>query len=256
MITLRRAKERHCDQRGKREIWLTFRPADSNDPLASGLGTLETLNEERLPPGAGTPRHSHHDAEVVTYAREGALAYEDSQGCSGVIQTGEFQRMTPGRGIRHNETNASRTEWAQVFQIGLRPWQNGIEAGYEQKRFSAAERRDGLCIIASPDARKGSLRIHQDALVYSAMLDPGQHVVHELSPGRRAWLHVVQGEVTLGGLVLTTGDGAGLTDERAVSLTAQAKTEILLLDVGVELLGPPEMALSDRPKPVTNTRLS
>jgi len=72
------------------------------------------------------------------------------------------------------------------------------------KRFSAAERRDGLCVVASPDGRKGSLRIHQDALVYSAMLDPGQHVVHELSPGRKAWLHVVQGEITLGDLVLTT----------------------------------------------------
>jgi len=64
-----------------------------------------------------------------------------------------------------------------------------------------------------------------------------QHVVHELSPGRKAWLHVVQGGITLGDLVLTTGDGAGLMDERAVSLTAQAKTEILLLDVGVELPG-------------------
>jgi hypothetical protein len=194
--------------------------------------------------------------EVVTYAREGALAYEDSQGCSGVIQTGEFQRMTTERGIRHNETNASRTEWAQIFQIGLRPRQSGLEAGYEQRRFSAAERRDGLCIVASPDARKGSLRIHQDALVYSAMLDPGQHVVHELSPERRAWLHVVHGEVTLGDLVLTTGDGAGLTDERAVSLTAHAKTEILLLDVGSDLPGPPGIALSDRPHSVTDTGLS
>jgi redox-sensitive bicupin YhaK (pirin superfamily) len=152
--------------------------------------------------------------------------------------------------------NASRTEWAQVFQIGLRPWQRGLESGYEQKRFSAAERRDGLCVVASPDGRKGSLRIHQDALVYSAMLDPGQHVVHELSPGRKAWLHVVQGEITLGDLVLTTGDGAGLTDERAVSLTAQAKTEILLLDVGVELPGPPGMDISRDPRPVVDTRFS
>jgi redox-sensitive bicupin YhaK (pirin superfamily) len=256
MITLRRAKERHCDQRRKREIWLTFCPKESNDPLAGGLGTLETLNEERLPPGAGVPRHSHHDAEVVTYAREGALAYEDSQGCSGVIQTGEFQRMTPGRGIRHNETNASRIDCAQVFQMGLRSWQAGLEPGYEQKRFTAAERRDGLCVVASPDARRGSLRIHQDVLVYSAVLDPGQHVVHELTPGRRAWLHVVQGEIAMGDLVLTTGDGAGLTDERAVSLTAREATEILLLDLGVELLAPPKIAVSHQEEPVTNPPVS
>ena len=49
--------------------------------------------------------------------------------------------------------------------------------------------------------------------MYSAMLDPGQHVVHELSQGRRAWLHIVEGEVTLGDVVLTAGDGAGFTAE-------------------------------------------
>ena len=113
----------------------------------------------------------------------------------------------------------------------------GLEPGYEQKRFSAAERRAGLCVVASPDARRGSLRIHQDALIYSAMLDPGQHVVHELSPGRRAWLHLVQGEAVLGDIVLTTGDGAGFAAERAVSLTAQEETEILLIDLGVESPG-------------------
>lgn len=37
--------------------------------------------------------------------------------------------------------------------------------------------------------------------MYSALLDPGQHVIHELLPGRIAWLHLVQGEVQVKGLV-------------------------------------------------------
>ncbi len=232
MITLRRANERHHDRRRKREVWHTFHPEDRADALAGGFGTLEILDEDRLPPGAGVPRHPHRDAEIVTYVREGSLAHEDSMGRSGVIHAGEFQRMTAGRGIRHSETNASRTDWAHVFQIWLRPSEAGLEPSHEQKRFSAAERRGGLCVVASPDARRGSLPIHQDALVYSAMLDPGQHVIHELSQGRRAWLHLVQGEVTLGDTVLTTGDGAGVTAEPAVSLTAREETEILLVDLG------------------------
>jgi redox-sensitive bicupin YhaK (pirin superfamily) len=72
-----------------------------------------------------------------------------------------------------------------------------------------------------------------------ALLDSGQHVVHELSQGRRAWLHIVEGEVTLDDVVLTTGDGAGLTAERAVSFTATEAAEILLLDLGVDLPSPP-----------------
>ena len=66
------------------------------------------------------------------------------------------------------------------------------------------------------------------------MLGRGKHVVHELREGRSAWLHLVEGEVTLGDLVLSSGDGAGLTAERAVSLTAREETEILLIDLGAE----------------------
>jgi hypothetical protein len=232
MITLRRAEERHHDRRRDQEIWLTFYAQDRADPLADGFGALEILDEDRLSPGAGVARHLHHDADVLTYVREGTLAYEDSMGRSGVIQAGEFHRMTAGRGLRHRERNASRTAWAHVFQIWLRPSQAEIEPSHEQKRFSVAERRGVLRVVASPDARRGSLRVHQDALTFSALLDPGQHVVHELSPGRSAWLHLVQGEATLADVVLATGDGAGLTAERAVSLTAQEETEILLFDVG------------------------
>jgi len=47
----------------------------------------------------------------------------------------------------------------------------------------------------------------------------------------------VQGEAVLGDIVLTTGDGVGFTAERAVSLTAQEETEILLIDLGVESPG-------------------
>ena len=239
MITLRRAEERRHDRRRKRDVWLTFYPQDRSDPLADGFGALELLNEDRLPPGASIPHGPPHDAEIVTYVHEGALAFDDSKGRSGVIQAGEFQRMTAGRGVRHSETNASPTEWAHVFQIWLRPSEAGREHSYEQKRFSTAERRDGLCVVASPDARRGSLRVHQDALLYSALLHPGKHVAHELSQGRSAWLHVVQGEVTLDGVVLTTGDGAGVTGERAVSFTARQEASILLLDVGGRQPAPP-----------------
>jgi quercetin 2,3-dioxygenase len=235
MITLRRAGERRHDRQRKQEVWHTFDPDDRADALADGYGTLQTLDEERLSPGASGPRHVHRDTEIVTYVREGALAHEDSAGRSGVLQAGEFQRLTAGRGTRHSETNASRSDSAQVFHIGLRTSEADLESGQEQRRFSAAERRNGLCVIASPDGRRGSLHLHQDALIFSSLLDLGQHAVHELAPGRRAWLHLIEGDVTLGDVVLTTGDGAGVSDERAVSFTAREDSSILLLDVGNRL---------------------
>ena len=236
MITLRRAEERHHDWHLNEEVWHTFHPEDHADAFAAGFGALVSLNEARLSPGGGFAGHSACDAEIITYVREGALANEDSLGRSGVVHAGEFQRVTIGLGMRHSETNGSQTDWAHIFQIGLRSAEVELASGYERKRFSAAQRRGGLCMVASPDARRGTLRIHQDALMYSAILDPGQHVVHELPPGRRAWVHLVQGEAVLSDFVLTGGDGAGVTAERAVSLTARQETELLIFDLADPLL--------------------
>lgn len=230
MISLRRATERHHDRRGKREVWRTFDPIVRSDRPSDRFGPLEAVDESWLPPRAHVPRRVRGDAEVVTYVREGTVAYAHSTGHAGVIHAGEFQRTLTVHGVRNSEANASRTEWAHVFQIRMRDSTLALEPGREQKRFSTAARRGVLCLVASPDARAGSLRLGQDTRIYSAVLELGQHVVHALAP-RHAWLHVVQGEITLDDLVLVAGDGAGITAERAVSLTACESSEILLFDV-------------------------
>ncbi|MEJ2205660.1 MAG: hypothetical protein P8170_16300 [Gemmatimonadota bacterium] len=89
-----------------------------------------------------------------------------------------------------------------------------------------------LRLVASPDGRDGSLRMHQDSFTYSSILDPGHHLVHELLPGRSAWLHIIYGHATLDDIVLTQGDGVGVTIQPSVSLTVQQDTEILLVDLG------------------------
>jgi len=231
MITLRRAKEREHDRRRKAEVWRTFPAQDRGSALDSAFGALEGLNESHLEPGGRVPGRSRHHAEVITYVREGTVACEDPAGRSCWIHAGEFQQMTVARGALAAGQNASRVESARVFQVWLQSSQANLDPSQEQKRFSVAQRRGVLCVVASPDGRKGSLRVHKDVLMHSALLEPGVHVVHELSQGRRAWLHLVQGEAALGDLVLGTGDGAGVTTDRAVSITAREITEILLFDV-------------------------
>jgi redox-sensitive bicupin YhaK (pirin superfamily) len=230
MITVRRNTERRHVQSGKSDIWLSFYPEDVAGGLSDGFGVLSFFNEMRLPPGEGFDSHPMNETELITYAYKGALAQEDSTGCSGVVHTCEFQRMTTGRVIRHKAMNASRTDWAHIFRIYLRPSEVGLDCTHEQKHFTAAERRKVLCAVASPDGRKGSLRIHQDTCIYSSMLDPGQHIVYELLQGRRAWLHIVYGEVTVNGIDLTQGDGVGIISEPSVSLTVRESTELLLVD--------------------------
>jgi hypothetical protein len=230
MITLRRAMERYDDRRGRLEVWLTFHAQTSTSASPETFGGLTQLTEMRLPPGSITRNRPQRNAELITYVLDGTLVCEGSRGHAGLMQAGEFRRMTVGPDVSSNETNLSRANWTHLFKIALGS-ELRLAPAQEQKRFSVAQRRDGLCLVASAAARAGSIGLHEDGLVYSALLRPGQHVVHDLREGRRAWLHVVSGEVTLHDLVLTPGDGVGLSEERSASFTAVLESEVLLVDV-------------------------
>lgn len=234
MITVRRATERHHVQRGEQEKWLTFFPQDGPESLTASFGVLATFNEMHLPPGMSSGPHRRAAAEIVTYVHTGMLAQEDSTGHSGMIRAGEFQRMVIEPRRQYKETNASRTDRVHLFRITLHPPPSviGPDAVNGQKRFTTAQRRNVLCVVASRDGRNGSLRLHQDAVIYSSILDPGRHLVHDLAPGRSAWLHIVSGEATVEDIILNPGDGVGITLEPSVSLTGQEGAEILLVDLG------------------------
>lgn len=230
-ITLRRSGERTHVSEGDGGRWTTFVPADQRDPLWCGFRVLESLVEHDLAPGMGFLVHAHKDNEMVTYVEEGVVIHGDSVGRTGRLRAGEFRRTSTRGGMFDSAINESRTDRAHVFQSGIASNQDPLRPGGEQKRFPLAERRGFLRLIASPDGRDGSLRIHQNVRMYSSLLDRGTHLIHELGLGRRGWLHVVAGRIQLGEHCLGAGDGVGLADEVAVSFTAQEPSEILLFDL-------------------------
>ena len=232
MITLRNNTQRRHVKRGKQDVWKTFYPQEGVGAVTDDFGFLISCDEMRIPPCAISAMDTNVETETVTYVYKGALAQEDSSGNSGVIHAGEFQYMIVGRGVRHKDRNPSQTDTAHIFRISLRPSEVGLASTCVQMRFPVAQRHNLMCVIASPDGRKKSLRILQDALIYSSILDPGHHLLHELLPGRSAWLHVIYGEVTTQDLILTEGDGVGVTTEPSVAVIGCEDSEILLIDLG------------------------
>jgi redox-sensitive bicupin YhaK (pirin superfamily) len=236
MITVRRSGTRRRVRSGTQDTWLTFDPETHADRFRSGFRTLEALNEET--PVSEMNLHPHpQDVEIVTYVREGTLVHQDLKGELGRVESGEFQRTSARRRVRHRVINGSLLNPAHVFQSCITP--DGIEGEpvTEQKRFPVVDREGVLRLVASPDGRDGSLCIQQDVRMYSSVLLVGHHLVHELSAGRAAWLHVVKGRVLLKGRVLPedehlgTGDAAAVENQRAVSFTAEVPSEILLFDL-------------------------
>jgi redox-sensitive bicupin YhaK (pirin superfamily) len=232
MIAVLRAAERRHSRRGKLDIWSTFGADGRADARPRSFGALAAFDELRFPPGGVCTPRRRDGAETITYVYRGALAQESAGGCSAVLHAGEFHRMTAGRGVRHKEANASPSDWLHVFRISVGPIAASVDCALEQRRFAAAQRRNALCVIASPDGRDGSLHLIGDVVVYSSLLDPGRHLVHELKAQRRAWVHLVRGEAIMDDIFLTAGDGIGVAIAPAVSLTVQEAAEILLIDVG------------------------
>lgn len=231
MIRVRKAADRGHANYGWLDTWHTFSFATYQDSAHVRFRALRVMNEDFVAPGRGFGTHPHNDMEIVTYVLSGALEHRDSMGNGEVLRPGEFQRMSAGTGITHSEFNPSADEATHLYQIWLFPEKKGIEPSYEQKAFPETERHNRLRLVASRDGAEGSLRIHQDARIYLSTLDSGHHVSLHLPPGRHAWLQVLRGGVTLYGTKLETSDGAAVSEDAALSITADSDAEILLFDL-------------------------
>jgi redox-sensitive bicupin YhaK (pirin superfamily) len=231
MIQVRKAVERGHFDHGWLNTYHTFSFADYYDPAQLGFRSLRVINDDRVAPGQGFGMHGHRDMEIVTYVLDGALAHKDSMGNGSIIRAGELQRMTAGTGVRHSEFNPSDKAWVHLYQIWLLPERKGLKPSYEELALGEAQKRGRFRLVASPDGADGSLTIHQDARLYLASLLPGETVAHEIERGRAAWLQVLRGSVNFLGNDLSTGDGASIADESAISIQATVPSEVLLFDL-------------------------
>jgi len=231
MITIRKSAERGHAHHGWLDTYHTFSFADYHDAAQMGWGPLRVINEDVVEPDCGFPTHGHRDMEIFTFILEGQLEHQDSMGNGNVIYPGDVQRMSAGRGVMHSEFNPSKTERVHLLQIWIEPAAANLTPSYEQKHFLPEERRGRLRLLASNDGRDGSVVIHQDAAIYASLLATDQRVSHSLAPGRRAYLQVAVGAVTLNGQSLSVGDGAKIQDEATLAIAAQGEAELLLFDL-------------------------
>ncbi len=231
MQVIRRSGERGYADHGWLKSFHSFSFAEYHDPQHMGFGPLRVINEDRVAPGMGFGTHGHRDMEIISYVLEGELAHRDSMGNGSVIRPGDVQRMSAGRGVQHSEFNHAKTQTTHFLQIWILPNVTGIEPGYEEKRFEAAEKRGRLCLVASPDGAEGSVTIHQDAHVYAALLDGDEAATLAVAPGRRVYVHVARGSVQVNGELLGAGDAAKFTDTDRVTLTRGAAAEALVFDL-------------------------
>ncbi len=230
MIHIRKSDERGHFDHGWLNTYHTFSFADYYDPEYMGFRSLRVINEDRVAPGAGFGTHGHRDMEIVSYVLEGALAHRDNIGQGGVIKPGDVQRMSAGTGVLHSEMNGSKEEPVHFLQIWILPERNGLKPSYEDRHFDEVSRRGVLRLIAARGSQDGAVQVNQDVRIYSALLDDRTTVTHNFDADRHGWLQVARGEIELNGQKLSAGDGAAISDERAITITGKG-AEVLLFDL-------------------------
>jgi hypothetical protein len=231
MQEIRRAADRGYADHGWLKSFHSFSFADFHDPKHMEFGPLRVINEDRVTPGQGFGTHSHRDMEIISYVLKGELAHKDSTGTSSTIRPGDVQRMSAGRGVQHSEFNPSASEGVHFLQIWIQPNVRGSTPSYEEKRFSADDKRGRLRLIASPDRAEGSVLIQQDARVYAGLFDGEESASLGIGPGRRAYVHVARGAVTANGVALQAGDALELTETSKLTLAQGRDAEVLVFDL-------------------------
>lgn len=231
MIKIRRSNERGKANYGWLDTNYTFSFSNYYDPRFMGFRSLRVINEDFIAPDQGFPTHGHRDMEILTYVIRGELSHKDSMGNAATILPNEVQRMSAGTGILHSEYS-SPTDETHLLQIWILPEEENLTPSYEQTYFPPEEKQGKLKLVASRGGTDGSVTIHQDVNLYSSILANDETAAHELAENRHAWVQIVKGTLELNGEVLNQGDGAAISDEKALNFRSlAAETEFLLFDL-------------------------
>jgi redox-sensitive bicupin YhaK (pirin superfamily) len=234
MIRIRRDSEIHDTEGGWFRARWHFSFDTYRDPENDSFGAMRVFNDDRLIPGAVWPLHPHRDVEGLTYVVEGLFGHQDNVGGAfGPLPAGSAQRMTLGAGALHSELNASQDEPMRFIQVWILPDTPDLTPEVEQRVFTKEDRTNRLLEVIGPHGGE-AVKVHQDALVQVASLEPGIEVIHELADARGAYVYLIDGTATFDGEAVATGDAAKVTDQHAITIRASEPSEVILLDVPMQ----------------------
>ena len=207
-----------------------FSFANYHDPARLHWGSLRVWNDDTIQPRTGFPAHPHRNMEIVTYVRKGAITHQDNLGNTGRTEAGDVQVMSAGAGITHSEYNLEPVA-TQIFQIWIVPTQAGGKPSWGARPFPKGERAGAFVTLASGLADDAeALPIRADARVVAATLKAGESADYRLGKDRFGYLVPATGEVEIDGLRVGARDGAAITNEADLAITASEDAEIVLVD--------------------------
>ncbi|MBB5715647.1 pirin family protein [Sphingomonas aerophila] len=207
-----------------------FSFASYYDPARMNWGALRVWNDDTIGAGTGFPPHPHSDMEIITYVREGAITHQDSLGNTGRTEAGDVQVMSAGSGVRHSEYNREPGT-TRIFQIWIEPKTRGQAPSWGAKPFPKGECSGRFVTLASGFAEDtDALPIRTDARIIGATLKAGETAEYPLGADRHGYLVPASGVIDVNGTRLNARDGAAISQEALLRVTAIDDAEVVLVD--------------------------
>lgn len=209
----------------------TFSFANYYNPDRVNFGMLRVLNDDIVKPAMGFGTHPHSNMEIVSIPLSGALAHKDSTGSEKVIESGEVQIMSAGKGLYHSEYNYSKTEDVNFLQIWVMPKEKNIEPRYDQKHFDPEKNPNELITTVAPDDGM-ALWINQDAWFSLGYYDKATSFTYDMrAAGNGAYVFIIDGKATVDKESLTKRDGLGIYDTQSFKVSVEQGAKILIMDI-------------------------
>ena len=231
MLTIRKSQDRGYADHGWLKSFHSFSFAGYRDAQFMGWGNLRVINEDRIEAGKGFGEHSHQNMEIISYVLLGELAHRDSLGNVKGIPPGDVQRMSAGTGVQHSEFNHAAGQPTHFLQIWILPNQQGVKPSYEQKTVPVQHKQGALVLIASEQGQGDAVKIYADAKLYAGLFDQAQTASLTLDPLRKAYVHLIKGELKVNDISLSAGDALFISDETELTLTDGHYAEVLIFDL-------------------------
>ncbi|AFH61819.1 pirin family protein [Paenibacillus caseinilyticus] len=231
MISIYPAASRYSADHGWLQSNFSFSFGDYYDPDNTGFGPLRVFNDDTIQGGRGFGAHPHREMEIVSVVLQGQLKHEDSTGHSAVTTFGEVQRMSAGTGIIHSEMNPSE-EPVTLLQLWFTPDTKGLEPSYETSRYEVSAMKNALLPVVSNRSGEGIAHIHQDMTIYLSELEGGRELLFEQPEGRRIFVFVMEGGLTLNGeQALSRRDAARITGTPSLCVRSEQGAQWMLIDL-------------------------
>ncbi|XP_065268475.1 pirin isoform X3 [Emys orbicularis] len=171
-------------------------------PELKNVDPFLLLDEFKGGKPAGFPDHPHRGFETVTYLLDGgSIAHEDFCGHAGILNPGDLQWMTAGRGILHAEMLCSE-EPAHALQlwVNLKSSEKMVEPQYQELKNKDVPKpsKNGVTVsVISGEALgvKSKIYTRTPTLYLDFKLEKGAKHIQPVPKGWTSFIYMLSGNL-------------------------------------------------------------